>query len=171
MLAFLFTMTLMGFLGAGVWAREKNRSSDPNDPTARLFELLDNSYEGKLPDFYVLADTLKNANSPDEELQHVLRLQYDKNRAFGRLTLHVRTLKKMEPEQLKTYTAKQIYEFGEEDSEKFAKSDAGPLGKTGDMYLRANGDRPLARAPITDEARKTYEQFLTQYLIPALQKK
>ncbi len=171
MLAFLFGMTLMGFLCASVWAREKNRSSDPNDPTIRLFELLDNSYEGKLPDFYLLGDTLKNASSPDEELQHVLRLQYDKNRTFGRMTLHVRTLKKMEPEQLKTYTAKQIYEFGEEDSEKFVKSDAGPLGKTGDMYLRANGDRPLASAPITDEARKTYEQLLTQYLIPALQKK
>jgi hypothetical protein len=155
-----------------VSAREKNSQVDSNDVTLRLFQLLDDSHEGKLADFYLLADIYKNKDSsnPDEELQHVLHLDYDKDRNFGKLNLHVRSLTKLAPEQVKTYTPKQIYDFGDEDTEKFVKSDPGQLGRTGDMYLRATADRPLRDTPISDEARKAYEFYLTQYLIPALQK-
>lgn len=154
-------------------AREKNSQVDPNDVTLRLFQLLDDSHDGKLADFYVLADIYKDKDSsnPDEELQHVLLVDYDKDRNFGKLNLHVRSLTKLAPEQLKTYTPKQIYNFGDEDTEKFVKSDPGQLGRTGDMYLRATADRPPMDTPISDEVRKAYEFYLTQYVIPALQKK
>lgn len=156
-----------------VSAREKNSQVDSNDVTFRLFQLLDDLHEGKLADFYLLADIYKNKDSsnPEEELQHVLHLDYDKDRNFGKLNLHVRSLTKLAPEQLKTYTPKQIYDFGDEDTEKFVKSDPGQLGRAGDMYLRATADRPLRDTPISDEARKAYEFYLTQYLIPALRKK
>ncbi|MHB8654399.1 MAG: hypothetical protein ACYDA9_11010 [Terriglobia bacterium] len=156
-----------------VQAREKNSPVDPNDVTSRLFQLLDDSHDGKLTDFYVLADLYKDKNSskPGEELQHVLLVDYDKDRNFGKLNLHVRTLDKLDPEQLKTYTPKQVYDFGDDDTEKFVKSDPGPLGRTGDMYLRATVNHPLRDTPITDEARKAYDFYLTQYVIPALQKK
>ena len=156
-------------------ARERNSQFDPNDVTARLFQLLDDSHDGKLADFYVLADLYKDkdkdSSTPNEELQHVLRVDYDKERNFGKLSLHVRTLTKLAPDQLKTYTPKQIYDFGDEDTEKFVKSDAGELGRRGDMYLRATANRPPADTPISDEVRKAYEFYLTQYVIPALQKK
>lgn len=156
-----------------IQAREKNSPVDPNDVTSRLFQLLDDSHDGRLTDFYVLADLYKDKNSskPDEELQHVLLVDYDKDRNFGKLNLHVRTLNKLDPDQLKTYTPKQIYDFGDDDTEKFVKSDPGPLGRTGDMYLRATANHPLRDTPITDEARKAYDFYLTQYVIPALQKK
>lgn len=156
-----------------VQAREKSSPVDPNDVTSRLFQLLDDSHDGKLTDFYVLADLYKDKNSskPDAELQHVLLVDYDKDRNFGKLNLHVRTLDKLDPEQLKTYTPKQVYDFGDDDTEKFVKSDPGPLGRTGDMYLRATANHPLRDTPITDEARKAYDFYLTQYVIPALQKK
>jgi len=154
-------------------AREKNSPADPNDVTARLFQLLDDSHDGKLTDFYLLADIYKDKDSsnPDEELQHVLHLDYNKDRNFGKLSLHVRSMTKLAPEQLKTYSPKQIFDFGDEDTEKFVKSDPGQLGRTGDMYLRATADKPLRDTPISDEARKAYEFYLTQYVIPALQKK
>lgn len=154
-------------------AREKNSPADPNDVTARLFQLLDDSHDGKLTDFYLLADLYKDKDStnPDEELQHVLHLDYDKDRNFGKLSLHVRSMTKLAPEQLKTYSPKQIFDFGDEDTEKFVKSDPGQFGRTGDMYLRATADRPLRDTPISDEARKAYDFYLTQYVIPALQKK
>jgi hypothetical protein len=154
-------------------AKDKPLPVDPNDPTARLFQLLDDTHDGKLADFYILADVYKDKNSsaPDHELQHVLRVDYDKNRAYGRLNIHIRTLDKLGPEQLKTYTPKQIYDFGDDDSEKFVKTDPGPFGRPGDMYLRDTAERPLADTPITDDARKEYETYITQYIIPALQKK
>ncbi|HEV2352403.1 MAG TPA: hypothetical protein VG028_21415 [Terriglobia bacterium] len=154
-------------------AKEKPAPVDPNDPTVRLFQLLDETRDGKLSDFYVLADVYKDKTSanPEAEFQHVLSVDYDKNRSFGKLNIHVRTLDKLAPEQLKTYTAKQIYDFGDDDSEKFVKSEPGPLGRQGDMYLRATADRPLNDTPITDDVRKAYEFYITQYIIPALQKK
>jgi hypothetical protein len=154
-------------------AKDKTPPVDPNDVTFRLFQLLDDSHGGKLDDFYVLADIYKDKDpaNADGELQHVLRVEYDKNRMFGKLNIHVRCMAKLAPEQLKTYTLKQIYDFGADDSEKFVKSEPGELGKAGDMFLRATGDRPPASTPITDDARKEYEFFLTQYILPALQKK
>ena len=84
-----------------VGAREKNYQADPNDVTGRLFQLLDDTHEGKLTDCYLLADLYKgkDLSTPDEEFQHVLHVDYDKNRGFGKLNLHVRTLAKLAPEQ------------------------------------------------------------------------
>jgi hypothetical protein len=170
---FAVSLAVAGVFGRtnALIAKDKTLSVDSNDVTLRLYQLLDDSHDGKLTDFYVLADVFKDPGKPDEELQHVLFVDYDKNRNYGKLKLHVRCLSKLAPDQLKTYTPKQIYDFGAEDTEKFVKSDAGQLGRTGDMYLRATADRPPASTPVTDEARKQYEFYLTQYVIPALQKK
>jgi hypothetical protein len=165
-------------LAAGSWqtllrAKDKSAPVDPNDVTFRLYQLLDDTHEGKLSDYYLLADIYKDKDSKDssEELQHVLLVDYDKNRGFGKLNLHVRAVGKLAPEQLKTYTVKQIYDFGVDDLEKFVKTEPGQFGKTGDLYLRATADLPVATAPITEDARKSYEFYLTQYLIPSFQKK
>ncbi len=168
--ATLLVVAFLGNLGSSLFAKEKNQP-DPNDPSFRLFQLLDTSYGGKLADFYILADIYKDPKNPDQELQRVLRVEYDKNRGFGKLNLHVRSVAKMEPEQLKTYTPKMVYEFGVADAEKFVKTDPGPFGKTGDLYLRATEDRPLASSPITDDLRRAYERLITGQLLPALQKK
>ncbi len=163
----------VGTLQSALRAKEKTAPPDPNDVTLRLFQLLDDSHDGKLADFYVLADVYKNKDSkdPNEELQHILLVEYDKNRNFGKLNLHVRSLGKPDPEQLKTYTLKQIYDFGGDDSEKFVKGEPGQFGRQGDLYLRSSADLPIATSPITEEVRKAYESYLSQYVIPALQKK
>jgi hypothetical protein len=83
----------------------------------------------------------------------------------------VRNVAKLQPEQMKTYSPKMIYEFGVEDTERFVKTEPGPLGRTGDLYLRSNEDRPVATTPITDDARKSYQRLVVDYLLPALQKK
>jgi len=153
-----------------LYAKQKHEVS-PDDPTLRLYALLDSSYGGKLGDFCILADVYKDPNQPDEEFRHVLRVEYGKNRAFGRLTLYVRSVGKMTETQLTTYTPKQIYDFGETDLEKFVKTDPGPFGGAGDLYLRSGPDSPLASAPITEEAKKSYDTWVTQFLLPALQKK
>jgi hypothetical protein len=167
----LAMLLLAGVSGSGALAKEKTVPVDANDVTFRLFQLLDTAYAGKLTDFYVIADVYKDPHNPSEELQHVLRADYDKNRGFAKLSLYVRSVGKIAPEQMKAYTPKDFYEFGLADQEKFMKTEPGPLGRPGDTYLRAEGDRPLATAPITDEVRKTYEFFLVQHLLPALQKK
>lgn len=165
-------LALPGARSGAAFAKDKTVSVDPNDPTLRLFQLLDDSRGGKLTEFYILADTYtgKDANNQDAELQHVLMVEYDKTRVFGKLTIHVRSVSKLAPEQLKTYTLKQIYDFAVDDTEKFVKTEPGQLGRTGDLYVASDGDRPLASAPITDEARKHYEFFVTQYVMPAVQK-
>jgi hypothetical protein len=152
-------------------AKEKTPSVSPNDLTLRLYQLLDTSYGGKLSDFYVLGDVYKDPKTPDKELQHIFKAEYDKARGFGKFGLYVRSVDKLTPGQLKDYTLQKIYEFGNEDVEKFSKTDPGPFGKTGDLYLRATPDGPLATAPITDEVRKEYEAYITQWLLPALEKK
>ena len=152
-------------------AKDKTLPPDPNDVTYRLFQLLDDSHSGKLANLYVIADTYKDPGNSDGELQHILLVDYDKNRNFGKLNIHVRCLSKLAPEQLKTYTLKQIFDFGVEDTEKFVKTDPGSFGRPGDMFLRATGEMPPSTAPITDDARKQYDFFLTQFLIPALAKK
>jgi len=160
-----------GSLLTGLSAKEKPGSVDPNDPTLRFFQLVDSTRGGKLTDFYIIADVYRDPASPDEELQHILKADYDKARAFGKLHVYVRSVGKIQPEQLKTYTAKEFYEFGLTDQEKYIKSEPGSFGRTGDVYLRAVGDRPLASAPITDEVKKSYELLVSQHLIPALEKK
>ncbi len=152
-------------------AKEKTPAVSPNDLTLRLYQLLDGSYGGKLSDFYVLGDVYKDPKTPDKELQHIFKAEYDKARGFGKFGLYVRSVDKLTPGQLKDYTLQKIYEFGNEDVEKFSKTDPGPFGKTGDLYLQATPDGPLATAPITDEVRKEYEAYITQWLLPALEKK
>lgn len=141
---------------------------DENDVTSKLFQLLDNQHNGKLDDIYVLADLY--TDSSGEQYRHVLRVDYDKNRSFGRLAIYLRSVGKMTPEQLAAYTPEQIYGFGEVDLAKFLKSDPGPFGQKGDLYLESSEDQPLHTTSVTEEARKSYETFVTQYIIPALDK-
>lgn len=162
---------LLAFGVPGTPGKQKAEAVDPNDPTLRLFQLLDNSYGGKVQDVFLLADIYPDPKNSGQELQRVLRLEYDKSRAFGKLRVSVRNVAKMQPEQLKTYTPKMVYEFGVEDAEKFVKTEPGSLGRSGDLYLRSTEDRPLATSPVTEEARKTYQHLITDYLLPALQKK
>jgi len=152
----------------GELSASHNNKADENDATYRLFQLLDSTHSGKLGDTYVLADAYTDASG--DQYRHVLRVDYDKNRAFGRLAIYVRSVGKMTTAQLSTYTPEQIYNFGEIDLEKLVKTDPGPFGQRGDLYLTADGDGPLHTEAITDEARKTYDTFLTQYVIPAVQK-
>jgi len=168
--AFCALLSTVGLPGLH-FAKEKIPTVSPDDLTLRLFQLLDNSYGGKLSEFYLIGDIYKDPKIPDKELQHVFKAEYEKGRAFGRFRLYVRSLDKLTPGQLKDYTPKQIYEFGEEDLEKFTKTDPGPFGKTGDLYLQATENGPLATAPITDEVRKEYETYVAQWLLPALEKK
>lgn len=152
-------------------AKEKPAVVSPDDVTLRLYQLLDSSYGGKLSDFYIVGDVYKDPKNPDKELQHVFKAEYDKARAFGRLRLYVRSVDKLTAGQLKDYTPQQVYEFADADLEKFTKTDPGPLGRTGDLYFQASENGPLATTPITDEARKEYETYIAQWLMPALEKK
>jgi len=152
-------------------AKERPGSVDSSDPTFRLFQAVDSSKAGKLTQFYVIAGVYRDPATPNEESQHILRVDYDKARGFGRLQIVVRSVGKIQPDQMKAYSPKELFEFGLSDQEKYMKSEAGPFGKPGDMYLRAVPDRPLASVPISDENRRNYEQFLTQHLLPALEKK
>ena len=156
--------------GALVYAKEKKGPVGPGDPTYRLFQLLDNSYGGKLSDYCLLADTYPDPNHPGQMLQHVLQLDYDKSRFFGRFRVYVRGVSPLTQAQLKEYTLQQIYGFGS-DVEKFEKIDPGPLGETGDVYCRTTGNGTLNAVTITDDAKREYEFFLTQYVLPAPQKK
>lgn len=156
---------------AGLQGKERKEEVPGNGPTSQLFQILDKSHDGKLKDFCILADTFKNPDQPQQELMHVIRVDYDQSKAFGKLLIHVRSVDKPQPEQLKVYTPADIYKFGQYDAEKFVKSTLGPLGQPGDLYLHTRGDMPLTSAPITDQIRGEYDTFLTQYLIPALEKK
>jgi hypothetical protein len=171
MLVMLLVAGLSGNGAQALLAKEKVAPVDTNDPTYRLFQLLDTARSGKLTDFYLIADVYKDPANPNVELQHILRADYDKNRGFARLSLYVRSVGKIAPEQMRVYTPKEFYEFGLADLEKFMKTDPGPFGGLGDAYLHSDGERPLATAPITDDMRRAYELFVTQHLLPALQKK
>jgi hypothetical protein len=155
----------LGLAAAGI-ARGSHGRVDENDPTYQLFQLLDSTRGGVLKDFCVLADVYNDSSGA--EFRHVLRVDYNKNLAFGRLNLFVRSVGKMDPAQLSTYTPQQIYDFGEVDQEKFMKTDPGPLGGSGDLYLVSENNEPLHTEPITSAARKQYEDFITQYIIPAV---
>lgn len=152
-----------------LYAKKKKQPVPPDDPTLRVYNLLDNSYGGKLSDFYLFADVYKDANRQGQEFQHILRVEYDKKRFFGKFRISVRSVAKPTEAQLKAYTVKQFYDFAS-NSEKFEKIDPGPFGQQGDLYLRTKDDAPLASAPITPEVQAEYEKLLTEYLIPALEK-
>jgi hypothetical protein len=167
---FLAAVSLALIAPPSVSARRDNPTVSPDDPTYQLYQLLDNSHGGKLKDFYLLADIYNDPQNPDRQLQHVLRVVYDKSRFFGRFQILVRSVSKLTPEQLKTYSPKQIYDFGEQDEQEFEKIDPGPFGRKGDLFLQAKSSGPLAPASTTDEVIKQYDSFLTQYILPALKK-
>jgi hypothetical protein len=178
----IFTVLMMATLfvtlaAVGVGGKEKGSGKDKtltaseNDPTYRLFQLLDTTRGGKLEDFCVTADLYKNPQNPQEEFLRVVRVVYDKDHAFGRLTLHVRSVAKMDPAQMSSYSPKQIYEFAESDMEKYTKTEAGPFGGKGDLYFHVTDIGALTMVPITEEVQRTYEMLLTQYILPALGKK
>lgn len=152
-------------------SKEKTQAVGPDDVTFRLFQLLDKSYGGKLEEFYVIGDTYKNPKAEDQDLQRVFRAEYDKTKVYGRFRLDVRSVDKLTAEQLKNYTAKQIFEFGESDVEKFTKTDPGSFGRVGDLYLQAAENGILATAPVTADTRKAYETYVGQWVLPALEKK
>jgi hypothetical protein len=155
--------------GALASAKEKKDSESPGDPTYQLFQLLDNSYAGKLTDFCVVADTYTNPAQGSQVFVHILQVDYDKSRFFGRFRIYVRGVSQLSPDQLKAYTPEQIYGFGS-DVEKFEKISPGPFGEAGDVYFCATASGSLVPAPITDEVRKEYEFFLARYIVPALEK-
>ena len=165
--ALCFTLTAVlaspVLLGAG----SRNRG-DENDFTAKLYQLLDSQHNGKLDDIYVLADLYTDASG--DQYRHVLRVDYDKSRSFGRLAIYLRSVGKMTPEQLAAYTPEQIYGFGEVDLAKFVKTDPGPFGQRGDLYLQSSDDQPLHTTAVSEDARKNYENYVSQFVIPALEK-
>lgn len=144
---------------------------DPNDSTLRLFQAIDSLKGGKLVDFCVVGDVYKDPALPNEDSQHILKVEYDKAKMFGKLQFVVRSVGKLHPDQMKAYTTKELFEFGLSDQAKFIKTEAGAFGRPGDMYLQSMPDRPLSSAPITDEVRKKYEAFVTEWLLPAVEKK
>lgn len=160
-----------GSSGSVLSGKDKTPAVDPNDPTLRLFQAADNSKGGKLTDFYVVAGVYRDPALPNEDSQHILRVNYDKIKVFGKLEIWVRSVGKIQPDQMKAYSAKQFFEFGLSDQVKFIKTEAGPFGKPGDMFLQSSTDRPLSSATITDEVRKNYEAFVTEHLLPAIDKK
>lgn len=171
----LLSLSLLGIFaavaGGRAYGKEKLPPVGPDDSTLRLFQLLDTSYAGKLDDFCLIGDVFKDPKDPGAERQEILKAEYDKTRIFGKLRIYVRIVDKLTPAQLKTYTPKQIYDYGEVDSQKFTKTDPGSFGRTGDIFFRAENGGPLASAPVTEDVQKTYDRLVTQYLLPALQKK
>ena len=104
--------------------------------------------------------------------QHILRVDYNKDRGFGKLNIHVRAVAQITPEQLKTYTPRQIFDFGEADTAKFTKTDPGSFGRPGDVYFEPSADGgAMGTSPVTPEVQAQYEHYVTQYLLPALEKK
>lgn len=165
------TLVIVAGLCAGAIAKEKPRAVDVNDASGRLFQFLDSERGGRLTEFYLLCDVYKNPKESGDELQRVIRVEYDKSRVFGKLSIHVRSVQKLQPDQLKVYTPKMVYEFGVADSEKFVKTEPGPLGRAGDLYLRSTDDRPLSTAEITDDVQQEFDRLIATCLLPALQKK
>ena len=162
---------LVTLANPSAWAKRKQKAVSPDDPTYQLYQLLDDSYGGKLTDFYLLAGVYPDPQDPSSQIQRVVRVDYDKNRFFGRLQIYVRGVSKLTPDQLKTYDAKQIYDFGEADIMEFEKIDPGPLGGTGDLFLKSTDGGPLAPSPITDQIGQQYNDLITKYILPALKKK
>ena len=170
--ALLTILLCGGGRAALLGAKDKLPAVSSDDPTLRLYNLLDSKLGGKLEDFRLLADTINDPQNPGQVQQHVLRVDYDKGRAFGKLRIVVRTVDQLSPEQLKTYNAKEIYDFAESDGEKFTKTDPGSFGRPGDVYFQPTSPGgPLGTAPVTDEVQARYEHYVTQHILPALEKK
>jgi hypothetical protein len=169
----VITLLVLGCGDAGRLAgKERNSPVSSNDATFRLYNLLDSKYNGKLEDFYVLADVFNDPKNPGQAQQHVLRVEYNKDRGFGKLSIRVRTVAQLTPEQLKTYSPKQIYEFAETDSAKFTKTDPGSFGRAGDVYFEQAADGgALGKVSITSEVQAQYDRYVTEYIQPALEKK
>lgn len=162
---------LAGIFLPALSGKDKPAYLDPNDPTLRFFQLADNSKGGKVTELYVVAGVYRDPAAPDEDAQQILKVDYDKTKVFGKLQIVVRSVGKIHPDQMKAYSAKDFFGFGLSDQVKFIKTEAGPFGKPGDMYLHSMTDRPLSSSPITDEVRKSYETLVTDHLLPALEKK
>ncbi len=150
--------------------KHKRHKIAANGPTAHLFQLLDNSFGGKL-DLYLLADTYSDPSNPSQQYQRVLHVTYNKDLYFGRFTIHVRSVGKMTPAQLAIYNAKQIFGFGDQDAQEFEKINPGQFGKTGDLYLCASDDLPLAASPVTPEVQEFYDTLVTRYILPKVEEK
>lgn len=145
------------------------QASLANDPTDRLYQLLDQSMDGKL-DLYLLGDTYAAPLTPSDQYQRILRVVYNKDLYFGRFAIHVRSVAKMSPQQLSAYTPRQIYHYAANDTAEFEKISPGLFGKTGDLYLVASDDHPPASAPITRDVQQEYDALVTNYILPAVQK-
>jgi hypothetical protein len=170
--AVLTLLVVEGGNAGRLGAKEKASQVGPDDPTVRLYNLLDSKYNGKLDDYVVLADLVDDPKNPGQAQQHVLRIDYSKDRAFGKLNIHVRTVAQLTPAQLKAYSPKQIYDFAETDTAKFTKTDPGPFGRPGDVYFEPTSDGgALGSSQATPEVQTQYERYVTQYLLPALEKK
>jgi hypothetical protein len=171
MVAVLAAISLLVIALPSAWAKKKHDPVNPDDPTYKLYQLLNDTSGGKLTDYYLLANIYPDPQDPEDQLQRVIRVDYDKSLFFGRFRIYVRSVGKLTPAQMKSYDAKQIYDFGESDDTKYEKIDPGELGGTGDLYLKASANGPLVPAPITDQARQDYDMLITKYLLPALEKK
>jgi hypothetical protein len=168
----ILAVLALGGSTAPLGAKDKGSSVNPNDPTYRLFSLLDSKYNGKLDDFCMLADLVNDPKNPGQQLQRLIRLEYNKDRGFGKLSIHVRTVAPLTPDQVKAYTPKQTFDFAESDTAKFTKTDPGAFGKPGDVYFEASPDGgPLTTVSASDEVQAQYDLLVTQYLLPALEKK
>lgn len=150
--------------------RHKNKDAVPaNDVTSRVYQVADQSLQGKFS-LYLLADLYPDPSNPGSQLQRVLRVVYDKDLYFGRFAIHVRSVGKLTPDQLSTYTPEEIFNYGNSDSAEFEKINPGRFGKTGDLYLAATNGEPLATAPVTPEVQAEYERLVTSYVLPAVEK-
>lgn len=158
--------------GGRLDAKDRGSQISSNDATVRLYSLLDSKFSGKLDDVFLLSDSAPDPKNPGQTQQHVLRIDYSKDRAFGKLTIHVRTVGQLTPEQLKAYSPKQIYDFAETDSAKFTKTDPGSFGRPGDVYFEPTSDSgAMGSMPATPEVQAQYERYVTQYLLPILEKR
>jgi hypothetical protein len=164
-----FTPGLPPGPGGLLRAREKTPPIPADDPTAKLYQFLDTSYDGSLKDFYVLGETFEESEHPGQDFQHVLRVEYAKDRLFGKFNFTVRNIAKLTPAQLKAYSPKAAYGFGS-DAEKYIKTSAGPFGRTGDVYFHAKDNGALATEPVTPDVQASYEKYLTETIMPALEK-
>ncbi len=169
----ILTLLILGGSNAGrLGAKDKTPPVGPDDPTLRLYNLLDSKYNGKLEDYYVLADTVNDPKNPGQTQQHVLRIDYSKDRAFGKLLVYVRTVAQLSPEQLKSYSPKQIYDYAETESAKYTKTDPGSFARQGDVYFEpASEGGPMKTTPPTPEAEAEYDRLVSQHILPALEKK
>ncbi|MGH9403629.1 MAG: hypothetical protein ACRD2P_16180 [Terriglobia bacterium] len=150
--------------------RHKSKEiASANDPTSRLYQMADQSLDGKFS-FYLLANVYTDPSNPDSQYQRVLRVVYNKDLYFGRFAIHVRSVAKLTPQQLATYTPENIFNYATTDTAEFEKINPGSFGKTGDLYLAAADDHPLASAPITQDIQAEYEMLVTNYVLPAVEK-